>query len=225
MHEVKKHVDKLFAAYPKTDQTLELKEEVIGNLEAEIQDLQSGGASFADAFRMSTERLGKLDGLIDGVKSVRIAGVATAFMQWALIYTLIIWILTIPLSILPSMIRTSWVLFIIILLMGTVFLILYASRSAIANVRVTVNLVKLAVFRKIVWGLWSVFVVVCWLKFTGLLFGSNIWFSRPLSINGPYEFATIVAMYATPAMTIIIPLLFNKMNTLIGKQEEGTDEE
>ena len=72
MNNVRKHVDKMFAKYPKTDETTDLKEEVIGNLEAEIEDLQKNGISFEEAFRVSIEKVSSLDGLIEGVKSVDI---------------------------------------------------------------------------------------------------------------------------------------------------------
>ena len=226
MNNVRKHIDKEFANYPKTDETLELKEEVIGNIEAEIEDLQSRGLSFEEAFHKSIGKMAKLDGLIDGVKSVRISKVLMEMMQWTLIYTLIAWIITTPLSMFHAFRRVSWVLFWIVVLIGFSYLIFYTIRKLLSRDYVQVNLYKIAAVRKYVWIIWSLHIVATWGIITATLFGSNIWFWRPISINGPYEFASISVMYATPIITIIIPLLMNKLQKIIIKQgEDSPDEE
>ncbi|WP_391201330.1 hypothetical protein [Psychrobacillus sp. L4] len=220
MNDVRKHVDKMFAKYPKTDETLELKEEVIGNLEAEIEDLQKKDISFDEAFRVSIGKMEKLDDLIDGVKSVQISNIIMELMQWTLIYTLFAWILTIPLSIFSSVRGTSWILFIIIILIGVIYLVLYFSRGFLNKYTVNINLFKIAVWRKYSWIIWSLFILMKWGMTTALVFGSNIWFWRPISINGPYEFAGICLMYAIPLITIILPLLMNKLKRIVDTDEE-----
>lgn len=225
MNNVRKHMDKLFANYPKTEETLELKEEVIGNIEAEIEDLQSRGLSFEEAFHKSIGKMEKLDGLIDGVKSVRISKVLLEMMQWTLIYTLIAWIITIPLSVFHVFRRASWVLFLIIIVIGLSYLIYYTIGKLLSRDNVQVNLYKIDAVRKYVWIIWSIYIVATWGIVTATLFGSNIWFWRPISINGPYEYANISVMYATPIITIIVPLLMNKLQKIIVKQGEGSSDE
>lgn len=226
MNNVRKHIDKQFANYPKTDETLELKEEVIGNIEAEIEDLQSRGLSFEEAFRKSIGKMAKLDGLIDGVKSVRISKVLMEMMQWTLIYTLIAWIITIPLSIFYVFRSVSWALFWIIIVIGLSYLIFYTIRKLLSRDYIQVNLYKIAAVRKYVWIIWSLYIIATWGIITATLFGSDIWFGRPITIHGPYEFATSSVMYVSPVITIVVPLLMNKLQKIIIKQgEDSPDEE
>jgi hypothetical protein len=225
MNNVRKHIDKLFAKYPETDETYELKEEVIGNIEAEIEDLQSHGLSFEEAFRKSIEKMAKLDGLIEGVKSVRLSKILIEMMQWVLIYTLIAWIITIPLSVFYLVRRISWALFWIVILIGLGYLVLYIICKLLSKDFVQVNLYKIAIARKYVWIIWSIYILATWGIITATLFGSNIWFWRPISINGPYEFASISIKYAAPIITIIVPLLLNKLQKIIVNQEEVNPDE
>ena len=226
MNNVRNHMDKLFANYPKTEETFELKEEVIGNIEAEIEDLQSHGLSLEEAFHKSIGKMEKLDGLIDGVKSVRISKVLMEMMQWTLIYTLIAWIITIPLSVFYVFRRASWALFLIIIVIGISYLIYYTICKALSRDYLQVNLYKISTVRKYVWIIWSLYIVATWGIVTATLFGSNIWFGRPITIGGPYEFATGSVMYVSPVITIIVPLLMNKLQKIITKQgEDSPDEE
>ena len=220
MSNVKKHMDKLFAKYPQTNETLELKEEVIGNVEAEIADLQSRGHSFEEAFRISRGKMAKLDELIEGLKSIRISKVIFEMMQWALIYTLIAWILITPLSIFYSFRRASWILFLIVIMIGISYLIFYMIRRLLPGNYMQVNLYNIARLRKIVWIIWFIFITAKWGMTTATLFGSNIWFWRPISINGPYEFASVGVLYAAPLITVIVPLLLNKLEKVIVIQGE-----
>lgn len=225
MNDVRNHIDKLFSKYPKTNDTLELKEEVIGNLEAEIEDLQSNGFSFEDAFQTSIREMGKLDTLIDGIKSVQLNKVLVEMMQWTLIYTLLAWIMTIPLGMFYSARKTSWLLFIIVLIVGFLYLMVYFMQRIFRDKPVRVSLLKVMTVRKYIWFIWTLFIVVQWGMVTALYFGSNIWFWRPISINGPYEFGGILIAYATPAITVIVPLLVNKFKKVLEQQKEGIFDE
>lgn len=222
---VRKQVDKLFAKYPKTNETLELKEEVIGNLEAEIEDLERGGLTFEEAARFSIGKMAKLDVLIDGVKFIRINKVIIEMLQWTLIYTLIAWILTIPLSIFDTVRRTSWILLFFVIIIGIIYFAVYFIHGFLLKKSVKVDLIKIVAIRKFLWIMWSAFIIIKWGMVTALFFGSNIWFRHPVSINGPYEFARFIIMYAIPIITVIIPLLMNKLKIVIEKQgEDGSFE-
>jgi hypothetical protein len=48
---------------------------------------------------------------------------------------------------------------------------------------------------------------------------SNLWFSRPITISGPYQFAVLAVRYCTPLLTVFIPLLVSKCYKLIDKYE------
>ena len=213
-------MDKMFAKYPQTDETMDLKEEVIGNLEAQIEDMKSNGISFEEAFRVSIEKVENFDGLIEGVKIVDKRHIVNDMFQWILIYTLITWIVTIPLTILWSVRRISWLILVIIIVIGISYLLLHLMRDQLLNGQITVNLFKIAKMKKTVWFIWSIFLLIAWGGITGMTFGSNLWFSIPISINGPYEFATIAIGYALPLISIIIPLLINRLERTIYLYEE-----
>ena len=218
-------MDKMFAKYPKTDETTDLKEEVIGNLEAEIEDLQKNGISFEEAFRVSIEKVSSLDGLIEGVKFVDTRKLVFDMFQWTLIYTLIAWILTIPLNIIGHFRKITWLLLLMIIVIGGIYLVLFITRDLFLNGRISVDLFKVARVKKTIWIIWGVFLLIAWGGVTGLTFGSNLWFSNPISINGPYEFATIAATYLLPLITIIIPMLVNRLEIYVEQHEEsGTNE-
>ncbi len=224
MNNVRSYVEKMFAKYPQTEETLELKEEVIGNLEAEIEDLQAGGYSFEEAFRLSVEKVSSLDGLIDGMQFVDVKKLVFGMLQWTLLYTLIVWIMTIPLNMIGVFRRATWFLFLLIILLGIVYLILFLARNLFLNRRASVDLFKVAAIKRRTWLIWGLFLLLAWGGITGVIFSSNIWFSTPVSINGPYEFANIFAAYLLPLTTIVVPLLTNRLEIYIESHEGEANE-
>jgi len=52
---------------------------------------------------------------------------------------------------------------------------------------------------------------------------SNLWFSRPIKIDGPYNFALMLARYFTPLVTIVLPLSINSLPKYIIKNEVKSD--
>lgn len=224
MNNVRSSVEKMFAKFPQTEETIELKEEVIGNLEAEIEDLQEEGYSFEEAFRLSIEKVSSLDGLIEGVHFVDTRKLVLGMLQWTLIYILIAWIMTIPFNMIGVFRRATWFLFLLIILMGLIYLILFMTRALFSKGRTGVNFFKVAAIKRRIWLLWSLFVLLAWGGVTGVTFSSNIWFSTPVSISGPYEFANIAAAYLLPLMTIIVPLLMNRLERYVENHEGEADE-
>lgn len=64
MHRISKHVDRLFAKYKEDQQIKELKEEIIGNLEAKVADLISRGIQQDEAIKIAIESIDSVDNLI-----------------------------------------------------------------------------------------------------------------------------------------------------------------
>lgn len=221
MSEVRYTINKMFAKYPKTAEAMELKEEIIGNLEAEIEDLQNArGLTYKEALHNCLERMEPIDGLIEGVQSVSLRNVLIPTIQTLLIYLVTAWILATSLSMFEPVRRTSFTLFLFVLMISLVYGLFYVSKNVFAKKYVLVNLWKLIVWRKYVWIIWSLYVVVRWGLLTAVLFGSNLWFARAVHFDGPYEFAVSMIQYVTPLMTIIIPLLFQKVIRILEKEGE-----
>ncbi|MFD1927044.1 permease prefix domain 1-containing protein [Sporosarcina siberiensis] len=221
MNKIRKHIDKVFSKYPKTNETLDLKEEVIGNLEAEIEDLQNSGVSFEEAFHVSIEKMPDFAEVIEGSKSVDKNKLVFGMLQWMLIYLLVTWIITMPLSIIGNFRNVSFLLFFAIIIVSGIYGLLVITRDLIVKGITHIDLFKVAKVKKTVWIIWGLFLLIAWGGITGLHFASNIWYSNPITISGPYQFANIFALYALPLITIIVPLLSNRLEKTITQYEEG----
>jgi hypothetical protein len=95
---LKNYVDSLFIGYKESKQIRELKDEILSNLEAKVSDLSSSGMEYKQAVQIAIENMDSVDGLIDHNKKVYINRFRIEFLQIALMYSLIAWILTIPIG-------------------------------------------------------------------------------------------------------------------------------
>jgi len=142
-------------------------------------------------------------------------------LQAGLLYTVIAWILTIPLRIFFfSGVVANTGLFLAVVVLGLIYLILFSRKDeASLNAVASLNTKGLHRNRKAAWLIWALFIAVTAAFTTAKYFGSNIWFAQPLHIDGPYQFSLIVADYALPFISIILPLLFGKACILAVKYE------
>ena len=72
--------------------------------------------------------------------------------------------------------------------------------------------------------LWALYMFVTTLATTAVFFGSNLWFSRPIHIDGPYQFSLLMIRYALPFISILLPLLARDSFRLIEKYEVGEED-
>ncbi|WP_339820294.1 permease prefix domain 1-containing protein [Paenibacillus sp. FSL R7-0216] len=221
MNPLQKHVDRLFAGYPATGRIRELKEEILGNLEAKAADYMAGGMEYEQAVQAATASLSRIDGLIDESPQIYVNRYRLDLLQKTLFFTLILWILTIPLRMIE---RTplSFLFLVLVLLLGILYLVLNSVwRGRALEVTAPRNLHVARRRSRMVWLLWGLFILVTLLAITALRFGSNIWFGHQVKIGGPYQFAVLGIQYAKPFLTILIPLAFQASTTLISKHEAG----
>ncbi|MBM6994239.1 hypothetical protein IM700_001025 [Paenibacillus sp. DXFW5] len=221
MNPLQKHVDRLFAGYPATGRIRELKEEILGNLEAKAADYMAGGMEYEQAVQAATASLTRIDGLIDESPQIYVNRYRLDLLQKTLFFTLILWILTIPLRMIE---RTplSFLFLVLVLLLGILYLVLNSVwRGRALEVTAPRNLHVARRRSRMVWLLWGLFILVTLLAITALRFGSNIWFGHQVKIGGPYQFAVLGIQYAKPFLTILIPLAFQASTTLISKHEAG----
>ena len=224
MSNLKQHVDNLFRGYRETAQVKDMKEEILGNLEAKAADLIAQGWDEENARRHAAASLTSLDGLMDD--HVRIA--ARPFLldlaQWTLIYLLVAWIVSIPARAVGAGMLAQAILIISLLSVACGYLILRFQSSSRPGREYSVHTSKLTRSVRLVWILWGIFLLVSWLYMTGLHFASNLWFGRPVSINGPYEFAVIFFHYVLPVLSIVIPLIARTAVRLLPRHERGSVE-
>lgn len=226
MNELREYVNSLFSHYKETKQIKELKEEIFGNLQARRVDLISAGLSEADAIKQVKQSITSIDGLIDGNKEFYSYQLWREWIQWILIYLISACIISIPMLMVHIGTPVSALLFLTAIMTGILY-ICYGRKEERRhlNKKSYVNLKYLDKIRKIIWIFWIAFTLVYSAATTALYFGSNIWFARRVSINGPYELAVIIILYAVPFFTIILPLAVNKIPCLVLKYEVQNDEE
>ncbi|MBP1157384.1 MULTISPECIES: permease prefix domain 1-containing protein [unclassified Paenibacillus] len=222
MNRLKDHVDRLFSGYEESNQIRELKEEILSNLEAKVADLTSRGMEYHQAVSIAEEQFDHIDGLIDDNKQVYTNKVRLELLQLTLLYTLIAWILTIPLRIVGMGILLNYVLLIVAFVSGIGFLFLNMKMKRGHWNKISVWNMKSALqYNRWVWILWGLFITVVTLVTTAARFGSNIWYFRPVSITGPYQWTVLAIEYALPFISVIIPLLFSTSIKLVQKYEAG----
>jgi hypothetical protein len=220
MEELKFYVEHLFRHYGHSAEVKELKEEIFSNLMAKKADLVAGGMAESDALIKIKESITDVHGLIDGNKLIDKGQFKIELLQQILIYSIIAWIVLIPCNILRNGAVLSFFIGFTILITGAIYL---SERKkyliSTTNRYGYVNLNRFNKIKKLGWVMWSIYIGLTIVKTTGIHFASNIWFQRPISIDGPYQFAILIMEYLAPLVTIIIPLLLSRLERLVYKYE------
>lgn len=228
MNELSKYVDELFSGNKKSRQTEDLKAEILGNLEAKKADLVSSGLNESEAIQKAKKSITSIDFLIDGNKKVYFNQMKLEFVQWSLIIILTGWILTIPLKVFRMSFHANWIMFLGVVAVGLYYLVLHQRQTRDEKYTTETKFINIIQYKKrksIVWILWIVFAVISLLATTAFYFGSNLWFSRKISIDGPYALAVLLIAYFVPMLTIIIPIITSIPVRLISKYEVGESNE
>ena len=220
MDELKKYVDRLFAGHRETEEVRELKSEILGNLEARLADYVAEGLPHEQALVWAKRSLENVDDLLPDRKPVHVNRCRMELVQAALLYTVIAWILTIPLRLIPSGAVANTFLLPLAAGLGIYFLILSSRKDeAYLDAAAPVDLKRLDRHSRAAWLIWALFIALAAVLATLKYFGSDIWFGRPLHVGGPHHFARIAVSYALPFITIILPLLYTKARALVQKYE------
>ncbi|MEK8131413.1 permease prefix domain 1-containing protein [Paenibacillus filicis] len=224
MNLLQAHVERLFRPYPANSRTDELKDEILGNLESKVADLTSGGMEYGAAVRKAIEHMNTVDFLMEGTSRIYIHRFWTELSQVALLYALIAWIVTIPIQVAGIGALLNLSLLVIAFIVGCLFAGLRlwsAPRDKVAVFR----LASISRYSRLAWQVWGLYIVVSVLGVTAVQFGSNIWFSRPVTLSGPYQWGVVAIRYALPFVSVLIPLLFTASIKLAHKHEAGGDDD
>ena len=224
MDEIKRYVDALFSRYKSTPETQTLKEEIRGNLEEKYRDLLAEGWTGEAALNQAKQSITRIDGLIEGNFLVYTNRFRCELIQWILIYLLGAWILALPLLVFRMGGLVNLLLFLGAALAGIVYLVFLKTCHTEWDKKEYLNILHCNETRKFIWALWGIFILVMLICNTALIFGSNIWFGRPVTIDGPYQFAAVLARYLTPVYSIVIPVIFQKIPSLAVRYEVEEDE-
>ncbi|USG68342.1 permease prefix domain 1-containing protein [Brevibacillus ruminantium] len=222
---MEKYVEGLFSGHKESEETRELKEEIISNLEAKITDFMQDGLSRDEAFRLAAKSMDTVDFLLEGHPRIYVGRYKRELAQSVFLYILIVWILSIPLRFTLSGQLLNNLATLSVLICGVTYLMLLKKGQGDSAVAV-VNAATWKRAQKIAWLFCGLYTGVMTLYTTAIKFGSNLWFWRPIHIDGPYQFGLLVVDYAMPFLLIIVPLMIRRAFELIGKHEVmGTDEQ
>lgn len=222
MDRLKNHVNKLFSGYEENQQVRDLKEEIMSNLAAKVADLESEGMEHKEAVTFATQSIERVDHLLDDEIEVFTNKFKVELVQSALLYSIVAWILTMPAIIMGMGVLVNYFLLAVVITLGLIFLILNGRKEASFLTKVSLYSIKaIRRYRKTAWRIWWLFIGIVLLSITAVHFGSNLWFWRPVAIDGPYQLAVLAIAYLLPFISLIIPMLFNKSVVLIQKNRVG----
>lgn len=223
LKEVQAYIETLFVYQKKTPQSAEMKEKLLDCMTRKINELISQGQTGIQAFHTIKRSISAEEWLLNGNQLTDMAGYKTQCLYYILLNCVLFWIFTLPL------LFTKYALISFIGLVATIILaISYAitlkkSKSAekVALISVSENGKR----RKVAWIIWSVFALVYILAVALVLFGSNLWFGRPVEISGPYEFANIAVHFYIPLLTVFIPITFHCLTKTLPEFEKRYEHE
>lgn len=221
MIDLKDYIDKLFQHQRLTPEVKDLKEEILSNMTAKVDDLIAQGVEADIAVKKAKESLSTIDYLIDGNQLTDISQYRLECTQTVLLNCIIFWIFSLPL-LFTHLGVFSYLGLLFTISSGIVHLLQRKQQmGVVAFLSITTSERR----RKIVWIVWGLFFVVYAGAMAALTFGSNIWFGRPLNISGPYQMANIAVRFYLPLLTILIPITFSSFTKLLLKNRKGHENE
>ncbi|WP_010272571.1 permease prefix domain 1-containing protein [Paenibacillus senegalensis] len=221
MKELQDHVEHLFAKQRRTAETEELKQEILSNLEEKVADYQLEGMSYEESIAKAKRSITSLDFLMEEDSAIYIYRYRLEWMQTLLIYLLIIWIFTLPMTLIQPGFWLSVLVPVAIgaSLLAYAFLSYRYKQEGRLDQLAAIDIQQRRQASRIAWTIWGLFVIIMLLFVTAMNFGSQIWFGRAIQVNGPYQFALLLIDYVKPLTSIVIPLMFHQSARLPHKYE------
>lgn len=217
MDELRAYVDALFAHRGDTPENRDLKEEIYGNLAARRDDLIAQGVPASEAVRATKAQLPSLDGVLGTGVRVRAQQWRAGRMQSLLLASMILWVLTIPLLLVRGQI-SCLAAFVLAAVLGVWYLCSLRGESCVT---MTVDAAQLRRQSRAVWLVWGVCFAVCVATVSAVMFSSNVWFSRPVRIDGPYALGVMASPYYLALSTVVFPIAVGRFPRLIAQCERG----
>lgn len=220
-----RHLESMFAGAQDTLEHRELKEEIRSNLAARIDDYLAEGLSEEQAFQTAIQHMDGMEQFMSDYRLVKRIPYWTALWQSTLIYSLVAWIITIPTRVMLGGAALNNLLLIISLIVGAAYVV-YLMRnrengngSSNSDHTTRIRMPILKQWQRRAWWLWAAVVLALWGTQAALRFGSNMWFDRPIQVNGPYQLAVILFAFALPLLSILIPLVVHRAYRIVSKYE------
>lgn len=218
MDELQKYLDILFANYGHSTAAMELKAGLLVKLRARMEMLLAGGLTEDEALAKVKSAVTDIGPLIEGNCLVYVSRFRHDCLLTALFYAIVTWIFSMPLIVL-----LDWAGMVIAAL-----LMLTAGAAAWAFIRnsgptsaelsfLNANLYQQR--KRSVWRWWLVAMLAVMLAISLFSFGKD----TPLP-SGAWAWATLLARYYAPLLTVALPLYISHIERLMHKNEAGQEE-
>lgn len=218
MSDLRKYVDDLFHDYRSTKRTKDLKEEIHGNLEARKIDLMGEGYNEIEAEQIACSYITSIDDLMCREAEVNNGAYRLELTQMILLGTLITWIVSIPGILFRSLFAINVIAFAAVVCIGIYYAYLMMIKKKKTDTK-RISIVWWNRAAKAVWIVAGTYVLIGLVTTTGIYFGSNFWFHRPVKIDGPYQFAQILSSYLASVYVLAIPIIFSSCKNIWKKHE------
>ena len=224
MNDVNKYVDKLFLRHKQTQDIIDLKSELISNIEARIEDNMNNGLDYKAAFKEATRNIKTADSFVSTTKEINIVSFIKELAEISLILLLLSWIILTGIAIGYQITFTNILMLFGIACNIIIYIVISIINRQNKNHTMIINMAKTKKLIRIIWLLWGAYIIVKTGMTIVIRFGSNIWYGREINIDGPYQLYILGMAFILPLFSIIIPLLFNSAYKMISKHEVNTDE-
>ncbi|GMA51513.1 hypothetical protein GCM10025857_28700 [Alicyclobacillus contaminans] len=206
MNPLERYVDRLFAKHQLTPEIRELRDEILTNLEARVSDLVTSGCTDAEALAIAVNSIPDVHFLIGSHVYIRVDPYIQEVTQIGVLYLTIAWVCTIPLRVFPLGIIANSLLMVLLVAAGILYLSLILSKHPKQSMVKCIDVNKAKRVRNGVWWLWSLYLAMSTAFTFGTRFASNLWFHRPVQMDGPYQLASVAVPFLLPFVTVIVPL-------------------
>lgn len=220
MNDLKDHVNYIFRKYKNNDEIMDFKEEILSNLESKKTDLMSHGMEEKTAILQAKKSINSIDNLIESNKYVYENAFKLECMQTVLLFVIIAWIATIPLIVFRGVSIINIILLLASVIIGISFWTNY-SKKLENEKQEYINIESYMLLSKKAWIIWGIFIVISIFSISAVNFASNIWFSYPVNIIGPYDLGKILIKYYLPLLTILIPIAIGRFPKILLNNEVG----
>lgn len=213
MDEVITYMDTLFSRQRKNRKLDALREKLLGQMTGDINDLILQGTDETDALRKAKENI---------AEEVRLAGeyqltdLQDYFVQCSfsvLLNCTLFWIFSLPLL----FVKYAPICFagLAFTLVSGVCYMFQNQKSKKRSISALVSIPESRRRKKIVWMLWGVFFAVAVMAKAAALFGSHLWFGRPVEITGPSSVINIALHIYVPLLTVFFPITVGNFTKIL----------
>lgn len=223
MNEVLKFIDMLFSHQRKNIKTDASKEKLLNQMTNNINDLLLQGLDEVDALKIAKENIADVEWLNTDNQLTDMQEYFVQCSYSVLLNCTLFWIFSLPLLFVKYAPICSVGL--ALTLISGMFYILESKKNKTTNILALVSISKSIKRKNTIWILWGISFSILIITKVGVLFGSNLWFGRPIEIKGPYSVINIALQIYVPLLTIFIPITVSSFTTILSKYEKRYDDE